>query len=109
MIKPPVSAAADGTFKIGPGDGVPAAVAGQRMLIQPWMEAITSEGEYSLMFFGGAYSHAIVKRPKAGDFRVQPHLGGTELPCAAAAGSRSARARRAGRRARPTPPMPGST
>ena len=81
VIKPPVSAAADGTFKIGPGDGVPDAAAGQRMLIQPWMAAIAGEGEYSLMFFGGAYSHAIIKRPKAGDFRVQPHLGGTELPC----------------------------
>ena len=33
------------------------------------------------MFFGGAFSHAIVKRPKAGDFRVQPHLGGSEQPC----------------------------
>ena len=82
VTKPPVSAAADGTFKICPGDRVPAAVAGRRMLIQPWMDAITSEGEHSLMFFGGVYSHAIVKTPKAGDFRVQPHLGGTELPCA---------------------------
>lgn len=87
VIKPPVSAAADGTFKIGPGDGIPAAVTDHRMLIQPWMAAITSEGEYSLMFFGGAYSHAIVKTPKAGDFRVQPHLGGTELPCAAPPGA----------------------
>ena len=81
VIKPPVSAAADGTFKIGPGEGVPDSVAGERMLIQPWMAAITTTGEYSLMFFGGAFSHAIVKRPKVGDFRVQPHLGGTEQPC----------------------------
>ena len=89
VIKPPVSAAADGTFKIGPGEGVPETVAGQRMLIQPWMAAITGEGEYSLMFFGGDYSHAIVKTPKAGDFRVQPHLGGTELPCAPPPGAES--------------------
>ena len=87
VIKPPVSASADGTFKIDPGDGVPVAAVGHRMLIQPWMETITSEGEYSLMFFDGTYSHAIVKRPKAGDFRVQPHLGGTELPCAAPPGA----------------------
>jgi glutathione synthase/RimK-type ligase-like ATP-grasp enzyme len=89
VIKPPVSAAADGTFKIGPGESVPEAAAGQRMLIQPWMKAITGEGEYSLMFFGGAYSHAIIKRPKAGDFRVQPHLGGTELPCAPPPGGKA--------------------
>ncbi len=29
------------------------------------------------MLFGGRFSHSIVKRPKAGDYRVQPHLGGT--------------------------------
>jgi len=81
VIKPPVSAAADGTHKIGPGDGVPDGSLGQRMLIQPWMAAIAGEGEYSLMYFGGEFSHAIVKRPKPGDFRVQPHLGGTEQPC----------------------------
>ena len=41
-----------------------------------------SAGEYSLMFFAGAYSHSVVKRPKPGDFRVQPHLGGSEEECA---------------------------
>ena len=89
VIKPPVSAAADGTFKIGPDDGVPVSVVGHRMLIQPWMPAIASEGEYSLMFFGGDYSHAIIKTPKPGDFRVQPHLGGVERPCAPPAGSKA--------------------
>jgi hypothetical protein len=39
------------------------------------------------MLFGGRFSHAIVKRPKAGDYRVQPHLGGTEMPCAAPEGA----------------------
>ena len=81
VIKPPVSASADGTFKIVPGERVPGASLGMPMLIQPWMAAITTTGEYSLMFFGGTFSHAIVKRPKDGDFRVQAHLGGSEQPC----------------------------
>jgi glutathione synthase/RimK-type ligase-like ATP-grasp enzyme len=51
------------------------------MLIQPFQKAIEGDGEYSLMLFGGRFSHAIVKRPKAGDFRVQPHLGGRDEPC----------------------------
>ncbi len=38
--------------------------------------AVLSEGEYSLLYFGGDLSHAIVKRPKAGDFRVQEEHGG---------------------------------
>jgi glutathione synthase/RimK-type ligase-like ATP-grasp enzyme len=81
VIKPPVSAAADGTHRIAPGEGIPQAALGRPMLIQPWMAAITATGEYSLMFFGGEFSHTIVKRPKPGDFRVQPHLGGSEEPC----------------------------
>ena len=87
VVKPPVSASATGTFLLKPGDPMPGEVAGYRMLIQPFMASIAAEGEYSIMLFGGAFSHAIVKRPKAGDFRVQPHLGGTEVPCAAPLGA----------------------
>lgn len=87
VIKPPVSAAADGTFKLAPGEPIPDSVRGQRMLIQPWLPSVVSDGEYSLILFAGAFSHAVVKRPKPGDFRVQPHLGGSEVPCAAPAGS----------------------
>src|SRR3546814_21092717 len=42
------------------------------------MPGVLAEGEYSLFLFGGRYSHAIVKRPAAGDFRVQPQFGGRE-------------------------------
>ena len=87
VVKPPVSAGATGTFRINAGDAIPDEVAGCRMLIQPFMASVAGDGEYSLMFFDGRFSHAIVKTPKAGDFRVQPHLGGTELPCAAPVGS----------------------
>jgi glutathione synthase/RimK-type ligase-like ATP-grasp enzyme len=82
VVKPPISAGATGTFLIEPNDGVPDEVAGHRMLIQPFMASIASEGEYSLMLFTGEFSHAIVKTPKSGDFRVQPHLGGSERACA---------------------------
>jgi glutathione synthase/RimK-type ligase-like ATP-grasp enzyme len=81
VVKPLVSASADDTFRIGPEDPIPASVRGKRMLVQPFMPSIASSGEVSLMLFGGAFSHAIVKRPKPGDFRVQPHLGGSETPC----------------------------
>ncbi|MFL6778632.1 MAG: RimK family alpha-L-glutamate ligase, partial [Sphingomicrobium sp.] len=81
VVKPPVSASATGTVLLGPDDPVPAEIAGRRMLVQPYMSSIASEGEYSLMLFDGRFSHAILKSPKSGDFRVQPHLGGTERPC----------------------------
>ena len=53
------------------------------MIVQPLIEEIANTGEFSLMLFGGVYSHAVVKRPKSGDFRVQEYLGGVTLPCTA--------------------------
>ena len=82
VIKPPVSAAADGTFKLVKGEPAPSSSLSRPMLIQPFLPSVGNEGEYSVMIFGNRFSHAIVKRPKAGDFRVQPHLGGSETPCA---------------------------
>ena len=81
VIKPLVSASADGTHRLGPDDPLPESARGRRMLVQPFMASVARVGEYSLILFGGEYSHAIVKRPKAGDFRVQPHLGGSETAC----------------------------
>jgi glutathione synthase/RimK-type ligase-like ATP-grasp enzyme len=78
VVKPPISGGADGTFRLGASDAVPAAVAGKRMMIQPFLPAIAAEGEYSLFYFGGSFSHAIIKRPAAGDFRVQDQFGGYE-------------------------------
>ena len=49
-------------------------------LVQPFIDNIQSEGEYSLFFFGGEYSHAIRKIPKAGDFRVQEEHGADIQP-----------------------------
>jgi glutathione synthase/RimK-type ligase-like ATP-grasp enzyme len=87
VVKPPVSASATGTFLLCPGDAIPGEAAGRRMLVQPFMSSIASQGEYSIMLFDGVFSHAILKTPKAGDFRVQPHLGGSEVPCGAPAGA----------------------
>jgi glutathione synthase/RimK-type ligase-like ATP-grasp enzyme len=78
VVKPPVSGGADGTFLIGPSDPLPAEAVGQRMLIQPFLPAISEEGEFSLFYFAGQYSHAISKHPAEGDFRVQEQFGGTE-------------------------------
>lgn len=44
-------------------------------LVQPFITKIQTEGEFSLFFFNGEYSHAIQKIPKPGDFRVQEEHG----------------------------------
>ncbi len=77
VIKPPISAGAHGTYRIGPDDPIPADVAGQRMMVQCFQPNIAA-GEWSIILFGGVFSHAVLKVPAAGDFRVQPHLGGTD-------------------------------
>lgn len=78
VVKPPISGGADGTYLIGPSDTLPAQAVGQRMLVQPFLPAISEDGEYSLFYFGGHYSHAISKHPAEGDFRVQEQFGGIE-------------------------------
>jgi len=80
VIKPPVSASATGTHRLGPTDDLPADSRGKPMIVQPLIEEIARTGEFSLMLFDGEFSHSVVKRPKTGDFRVQPHLGGVTLP-----------------------------
>ena len=87
VIKPPVSAAAYDTFRLAPDDALPAEAEGRAMLAQPFLRAVQDEGEYSLLFFGGRFSHSLVKRPKQGDYRVQPHLGGREELCEPPEGS----------------------
>jgi len=83
VIKPPVSASAFGLHRLGPDDDLPADSRRKPMIIQPLIEEIRRTGEFSLMLFGGEYSHSVVKRPRKGDFRVQPHLGGETRACPA--------------------------
>ena len=77
VIKPPISGGAHGTYRLKVGDPIPNDVAGKRMMVQPFQPTI-SAGEWSIILFGGKYSHAVLKTPLAGDFRVQPHLGGVD-------------------------------
>lgn len=47
------------------------------VIVQPFVPGIAA-GERSLVFLGGALSHAVRKVPAAGDYRVQRLHGGTE-------------------------------
>jgi glutathione synthase/RimK-type ligase-like ATP-grasp enzyme len=60
-------------------------VKAEAMLVQPFLEQIKTKGEVALLFFDGNYSHAVLKRAKAGDFRVQDDFGGTAVPYEATA------------------------
>ena len=47
-------------------------------LVQPFVAEIVAAGEWSLLYFDGQYSHAILKRAARGDYRVQAMFGGSE-------------------------------
>jgi glutathione synthase/RimK-type ligase-like ATP-grasp enzyme len=83
VIKPRIAATAYRTQLVSTDDA-PSAQAlfddlrgGPGVMVQRFMDGIAIEGEWSLIFFDGAFSHAIVKHPQLGDFRVQSDFGGT--------------------------------
>lgn len=77
IIKPTVSATAEHTYRLKVYAPDLAEIFDEReFMVQPFMPAIVSEGEYSLFYFGGKFSHAINKAPKPDDFRVQEEHGG---------------------------------
>lgn len=79
IVKPSVSGGAWKTQRVrrdGIDDAVAAAAGGGDMLVQPYLPTIASEGETSLLYFGGKLSHVVNKRPVPGDFRVQETFGG---------------------------------
>ncbi|MDQ3289130.1 MAG: transporter [Pseudomonadota bacterium] len=81
IVKPTVSGGAWKTLRIGRGD-TPDELPGGSVMIQPYLSTIETEGETSMLFFGGQLSHVVSKRPVAGEFRVQVQYGGvyTSLP-----------------------------
>jgi glutathione synthase/RimK-type ligase-like ATP-grasp enzyme len=52
-------------------------LAGSGALVQPFVPEVASAGEWSFLFFGSEYSHAVCRCPRPGDFRVQAEFGGT--------------------------------
>ncbi|WP_291836946.1 transporter [Brevundimonas sp.] len=75
VVKPRVSGGAYKTLRLARGETMRGAPEGPAM-IQPYLPSIETEGETSLLFFGGKLSHVINKRPVNGDFRIQVQFGG---------------------------------
>lgn len=99
VIKPSVSAAGHETWRSDIGrlraDQVRLAhqAATSGVLVQEFIPEVVTQGELSLVYLAGDYSHAVRKRPAAGDFRVQERFGGTTAPDRAGAGARAAATR----------------
>ncbi|HEV7783952.1 MAG TPA: hypothetical protein VGQ28_01380, partial [Thermoanaerobaculia bacterium] len=83
VVKPAVSASAFRTRRLRQEEAGSAQedfagmLAGSAVLVQPFVPEIQTRGEWSFLFFAGEFSHAVLKRPRDGDFRVQHELGGS--------------------------------
>lgn len=83
VIKPAISLSAYETYLVRGEeaqqfqDRVNALLHERAMLVQEFVPEIQTSGEWSLVFLGGEFSHAVSKLPKNGDFRVQHDYGGS--------------------------------
>ncbi|MEV0288140.1 hypothetical protein AB0H36_28825 [Kribbella sp. NPDC050820] len=81
VIKPTVGAGASHTIRGLAGsaelDQALADLPDTVYLVQPFQPEVQTDGEWSLVFIDGEFSHAVVQRPVAGDYRVQLMYGGT--------------------------------
>lgn len=83
VMKPAISATGYSTRLV---EGAPAradeeayasAIAARDVLLQAYVPEVVEGGEWSFVFLGGRYSHAVIKRAAAGEFRVHIEWGGT--------------------------------
>jgi glutathione synthase/RimK-type ligase-like ATP-grasp enzyme len=49
----------------------------QQFLVQPLIESVLTEGEWSFIYLDGELSHALLKKPAAGDYRAHGVYGGS--------------------------------
>jgi glutathione synthase/RimK-type ligase-like ATP-grasp enzyme len=85
VVKPTISGGAWHTLRGTVGDAAFARAVAQLpleydYLVQPFVPEIVSDGEWSLLYFAGEFSHAVIKYPASGDYRVQGEYGGSAEP-----------------------------
>ena len=80
VIKPQIGGGAWRQVLYKKGDPFPskAELPPEGAMIQAFLPSVIEEGEYSFLYFGGQFSHGLIKRPKKGDYRIQSFYGGTE-------------------------------
>ncbi|MFA6456875.1 MAG: hypothetical protein WCW40_08645 [Bacteroidota bacterium] len=83
ILKPVMSAGARHTYRLNPNNRAEhekifqQLISEEAMMLQPFLHSVMTHGEVTLMVIGGKYTHAVLKKTKPGDFRVQDDYGGT--------------------------------
>lgn len=86
FIKPVIGADASGTLRFkADRAGVETAMSHLQqhlthsgMMLQPFLPSVADQGELSIIYMGEQLTHAVIKKPKAGDYRVQDTFGGVD-------------------------------
>jgi glutathione synthase/RimK-type ligase-like ATP-grasp enzyme len=84
VVKPCVSAGAKNTILLKTNEVEEKSIelkellSNEDFLVQPYLKEV-EQGEWSLIFLGGRFSHSVLKVPKSGDFRVQQNHGGSSI------------------------------
>jgi len=82
VLKPTISASSHQTYAVTHDNAhqiqqiLPQIAGDTGAVLQEFMAQVEEQGEWSLLFFNGEFSHAVLKTPQAGDFRVQAEFGG---------------------------------
>jgi hypothetical protein len=94
FLKPCVGATARETLRFeAQGSGLARAEAHiarllphEDLMLQPYLSAVETRGEWSAVFFDGTLSHSVRKVPVPGDYRVQDDFGASDMLYHPAAG-----------------------
>jgi glutathione synthase/RimK-type ligase-like ATP-grasp enzyme len=83
VLKPAISSTARHTYRFDPTNLhefesiFQQLIGSEAMLLQEFQGNVSLKGEITLMMMAGQFTHAVLKKPKEGDFRVQDDFGGT--------------------------------
>ena len=82
IVKPCVSGSSKNTFLLARDSEEETAMINkllekEAMMVQPFIPSVQEEGEWAFLYFGGKFSHALMKKPAEGEFRCQQQFGGS--------------------------------
>jgi glutathione synthase/RimK-type ligase-like ATP-grasp enzyme len=75
VVKPAISVGAERTVRFASQADLDALTTTDDALVQPYLDAIETKGEVSIVCIEGEPSHAVRKVPASGDFRSQEEHG----------------------------------
>ena len=83
VVKPTISGAAKNTYRLKEEEIIQFGPTWEKLIykedfiVQEFQNNVISEGEVAMIVIGGKFTHAVLKKAKEGDFRVQDDFGGS--------------------------------